>query len=226
MITGIHAIHQRSIIQFFRHWLRGQFWAMIGNAVAILVLASAFIFRPTTPGELLAVALVQTPAASGSGFLVSDQLLLTTARITGGQTTISVLFPNQPPATGKVLFTDRERDIALVELKDIIGLKPLPLGTSDALAPGEEVELVGYQADTYTVARAALNRRSSDLFETGIPSTPGLSGGPLIRRADGSVVGMAISTPELGGPANQGKHRAVPITLIDAVCRQHGKPIR
>ena len=226
MITGIHAIHQRSIIKFLRNWLRGQFWAMIGIAVAVLVLAAAFFFHPTMPSELLAVALVQTPAASGSGFLVSDQLLLTTARIAGDQTTVSVLFPNQPPATGKVLFTDREHDVALVELKDLVGLKPLPLGTSDALAPSEDVELVGFQADTYTIARAALSRKSSDFLETGIPSTPGFSGGPLLRRTDGSVVGMAISTPEIGGPANQGKHRAVPMAIIDAVCRQHGKPIR
>jgi S1-C subfamily serine protease len=78
----------------------------------------------------------------------------------------------------------------------------------------------------YTESHAVLTRRGPELLETDLTTNPGNSGAPLIRAADQTVVGMVVTTAELGGPADQGRHRALPINTIERICRERQVPIR
>jgi putative serine protease PepD len=225
MRKGIHFRHQQSIIRFLQDRLRSQFWAMLILLCVLAVVAFAFILKPPAVPEPLAVALVQTPSSSGSGFLVTSELLVTAAKVVGSEQNVSVLFPKQQPIQGNVLFADVEHDVALVELKDEpTGLHPLPLGNSDIVASNEEITLIGYPAEVYTVMHPRLVRRSNEMFTLDVQSNPGNAGAPLLSKNDGTVIGMVV-TPDLAS-SEQGKHRAIPINVIDRICRDRQRPIR
>jgi S1-C subfamily serine protease len=229
MRLGIHTLHQREIIKYFQDRLRVQFWVMIGLAAATMVLLTAFMFRPPMPAESLTIALIHGRTVSGSGFLVGGDLVLTTARIAANANELALLFPDKPMITGKVIFADAASDVALIEAKDVpSSLKPLALGNSDTVVDGDQADLAGYPAEAYAVTHTVLSKKisGSTFIETDAVTDPGNSGGALIRSSDGTVVAMVLSTPELGGPKDQGKHRGIPVNLIDRICREHQRAIR
>ena len=81
MRLGIHTLHQREIVKYFQGQLRIQFWVMVGLALASAGVLLAFLIRPPSPAETLAVALIHGRTVTGSGFLVGGDMVLTTARI-------------------------------------------------------------------------------------------------------------------------------------------------
>lgn len=227
MRLGVHASQQREIIKFIQDTLRGEFWAMVALVLLSVFLGGAFVFWPRIPPEKLAVALVQTPTSSGSGFLVTSELAVTTSRVVGKHSQVFLLFPGEPPVTGRVLFADAEGDVALIQVVETDkALRPLALGDSDAVAEREDLYLVGYPGEMYHITYATLGKRGSGVLETDTISNPGNSGAPLIRKMDDSVVGMILSTRELGGQGDTGRHRAISINKITEISRARQHPIR
>lgn len=227
MRVGMHVNQQKAVIRFMQDTLRKQFWAMVCLAVLLAFLGGALAVWPRVPPEKLAVALVQTPTSTGSGFLVSNLLVVTTARVVGTHSQVFLVFPEKSPVTGRVLFADVASDVALIEAAPPDSqLKPLALGDFDAVTEGEDLYIVGYPGEIYYKTPAALQKKSQGVFETNAMSNPGNSGAPVIRKTDEAVVGMVLSTRELGGQGNTGRHRAIPINLIAQICRDRQYPIR
>jgi len=225
MRLGIHISHQREIVKFLQARLRPQFWAMLALALATVSLAALFAFKPVTPPEGLAVALVRTGTASGSGFPVSQQLVVTSGRLVANYAEVSVEFPTlrgNISGAAKVLFADPEHDVALIQLNEVDpSLRPMVSGNSDALGEREEIIIAGFPAESYQSTPALVMRKNLDTLETSAQPDPGLAGAPVMRQTDGTVVGMVTAAGDV-----HSRLRAITINAIERICRDRQNPIR
>jgi len=226
MEAGLHIGAQRQVVKYLRDRLRRQLWAMgglvVGAAAGIVLLLGL-----GRGNHSLAVAEIHGPGVSGSGFLVGSQLVLTTARVVGNQPQVTLTFRRGPSVEGRVVFVDASADLAMIEIQGLEAqLEPLPLGNSDAVAPGERIYVVGFLAGLYATSRGVVTSRTGEIFQLGLAAHPGHSGAPLMREADDTVVGMVLSTVELGGADSGGRHRALALSAIERLCAARGRPIR
>jgi S1-C subfamily serine protease len=163
-------------------------------------------------------AVVRVDVADGkaSGFIVSADGWIVTAghvvidRSTGElRHTASVKLPDGSTKFAKI-FMDREsaaRDFALLKV-DASGLPFLQLGSSNETEPGSELTLIGYPFSAVSSYAASTNTKfclstfvtaTDTVPYSGVnvdavyfqgPAVQGLSGGPLISRETGRVVGI------------------------------------
>src|ERR1700759_5627737 len=87
-------------------------------------------------------------AASGSGFVIDKQgHIVTNDRVGAGFNTYSVrVGSDQTPIRARLVGTDPSSDLAVLKIdpsKVSGGLKPLTLGDSNALAPGDQAIAIG-----------------------------------------------------------------------------------
>jgi len=176
----------------------------------------------------------------GSGFLFDDQgHILTNYHVVENAAQIEVVFPSGFRVKGKLIGTDLDSDIAVVEavISDM-GLKPLALGSSSEVKVGQYVVAIGNPyglSGTMTVGIVSARGRlleslrsapsggffsASDLIQTDAAINPGNSGGPLLNM-NGEVIGInrAIRTNEEGDGilSNSGIGFAVPIDIVKRV---------
>ncbi len=144
----------------------------------------------------------------GSGFVIDAQRghVLTNAHVVDGTDTILVTLSDGRRTTAKVLGSDRESDLALLQIA-LPDLHVIRFGDSSTVQPGEEVFAFGNPLGlSGTVSKgivSAVNRESvmlnegyyPGLLQTDAVINPGSSGGPLVN-ARGEVVGInaAIAT--------------------------------
>lgn len=136
--------------------------------------------------------------ASGTGFLVDDDLIMTAAHVAKNEVAITVSVNGQY-TSARVLGINDVQDLAL--LKTPIALTGHQFDFAAALpTQGVEVAALGFPLDsdlTFTSGRvSALNQeldsafgKRRDLLQTDTAINPGNSGGPLVRM-DGDVVGV------------------------------------
>lgn len=136
--------------------------------------------------------------ASGTGFLVGDDLIMTAAHVAKNEVAISVSVNGQY-TSARVLGINDAQDLAL--LKTPVALTGHQFDFASALpSQGVEVAALGFPLDsglTFTSGRvSALNLeldsafgKRRDLLQTDTAINPGNSGGPLVRM-DGEVVGV------------------------------------
>jgi S1-C subfamily serine protease len=155
----------------------------------------ATAFQAETGGEL--------GVSTGSGFVLDeDGRVVTNAHIVSGVTAVQVTFPDGQIASAEVIGKDEETDLAVLRVSsDGLDLRPLELGDSDSLRPGDRVVAVGnpsgLQATAGTGRISGAGRRVEvtggyvvdGLLETDAVIEPATSGGPLMG-ADGRVVGI------------------------------------
>lgn len=145
----------------------------------------------------LAVTLCEG-GATGTGFLVGEDLIMTAAHVAKDEVAINVSVNGQY-TSARVLGINDEQDLAL--LKTPIALVGHRFDFAAALpSQGVEVAALGFPLDsglTFTSGRvSALNQEMDsafgtrrDLLQTDTAINPGNSGGPLVRM-DGTVVGV------------------------------------
>ncbi|HJW00890.1 MAG TPA: serine protease, partial [Arthrobacter sp.] len=145
----------------------------------------------------LAVTLCEG-GASGTGFLVGEDLIMTAAHVAKNEVAITVSVNGQY-TSARVLGINDAQDLAL--LKTPIALTGHQFDFAAALpSQGVEVAALGFPLDsglTFTSGRvSALNQeldsafgKRRDLLQTDTAINPGNSGGPLVRM-DGEVVGV------------------------------------
>jgi S1-C subfamily serine protease len=150
--------------------------------------------------------------STGSGFVIDDSgRVLTNAHVVTGATTLEVTFPDGPTVAAHVLGKDEQTDIAVLAIDPSgLELRPLELGDSSGVRPGEQVVAVGnptgLQANAGTGRIAAAGRAIEapggylihDVLETDAAIEPATSGGPLVG-PDGRVVGIMSRLPGDGG---------------------------
>jgi putative serine protease PepD len=164
---------------------------------------------------------------NGSGVVIGQQQVLTSASALGGFTHVTV------NARGHVLAaslvgTDPLTNLALLRLTDG-RLEPAPLGSADSLGPGSVVIGVGQVGDQrwYSVGLVddsnQLLTTTQGTLITGLVSTdlepvPGTDGGALLAR-NGAVVGILLSTmPGSAMPIDWARDVA---TQLDASGKAH-----
>ncbi len=163
----------------------------------------------------------------GSGFVVrEDGLIVTNRHVIVGAHTVRVRLSDGREFPAKIMGVDAVTDIAL--LKIAAGhLRPLPLGSSDAVAVGEPVIAIGNPYGLgQSVSAGIVSARGRileddpyiDFLQTDAAINRGNSGGPLLTE-DGKVVGVtsAIFSPS-GGSVGLGF--AIPAETVASIVRE------
>ncbi|MDE1815010.1 MAG: trypsin-like peptidase domain-containing protein [Thaumarchaeota archaeon] len=148
----------------------------------------------------------------GSGFIYDKEgRIITNNHVVEGSSTVNVTFVDGNTYTAKVVGTDPDNDIAVIQIIDDFSdesLVPLALGNSSELQVGQQVIAIGNPfglSDTMTtgivsaVGRLLPNENTvysiPDIIQVDAAINPGNSGGPLLN-LQGEVIGMnsAIKT--------------------------------
>lgn len=137
---------------------------------------------------------------------------------------ISVSFSGGQTAKATVVGHDTGYDLAVVQVRGIRGLKPMPLGNSDNVQVGDPVVAIGSPFDLdNTVTSGIISAKERpitagddtgdgsdvsyvDALQTDAPINPGNSGGPLLD-SQGRVVGInsAIRSADSGTDSQSGQ---------------------
>ncbi|MFI8210473.1 S1C family serine protease [Streptomyces werraensis] len=179
-------------------------------------------------------------AGTGTGFVLDDRgHILTNDHVVepaGEDGDITVTFHSGDTAEATVVGRDSGYDLAVVRVKGVRGLAPLPLGNSDNVRVGDPVVAIGAPFDLAgTVTSGIISARERpitaggekgdgsdvsyvDALQTDAPINPGNSGGPLLD-GKGRVIGInsAIRSadggldPEGGQSGSIGLGFAIPI---------------
>jgi len=212
-----------------------------GDLVALYERVSPGVVTIWTFEELGAPHEASVPSGQGSGFVIDIQgHIVTNQHVVNGASEIEVDFPSGIKAWARLLGTDPDSDLAVLEV-DVPEetLVPLSLGDSDQVRVGQFVVAIGNPfglTGTMTVGVVSAIGRTleserlapggtpfsaGDLIQTDAAINPGNSGGPLLNLS-GQVIGInrAIQTEIFtveGSAANSGVGFAVPVNLLRRV---------
>ncbi len=171
-----------------------------------------------------------TTQGTGSGFVLSeDGYILTNNHVVAGAADggdIEVSFADDRESPARIVGRSPSYDLAVLRVDGVDDLRPVVLGSSDAVTVGDPVVAIGSPlglAGTVTSGIvSAENRPVSaggsgetafiNALQTDAAINPGNSGGPLVDAA-GRVVGVnsAIAVGPGGAPGNIGLGFAIPI---------------
>ncbi len=164
----------------------------------------------------------------GSGVIVSNQgHILTNNHVIDGADTIEVALRDGRAATAKVVGTDPEADLALLQV-NLPNLPSIQLGDSESLRIGDVVLAIGNPfgvGQTVTLGIVSATGRSElgintfeNFIQTDAAINPGNSGGALIT-ANGILVGINTAIFSKSG-GSQGIGFAIPINLAKNSMKQ------
>ncbi len=150
----------------------------------------------------------------GSGFIIDDQgHIITNNHVVEDAIKVTVILHDDRRLEAEVVGTDRESDVALlqVDIGKLGKVKPLLLGDSDSIKPGQMAVALGspFGLDgSITIGiisgvgrslSSAGQRPNPEIIQTDAAINPGNSGGPLLN-STGEVVGIntAIEASSIG----------------------------
>jgi S1-C subfamily serine protease len=161
-----------------------------------------------------AVVTVFAGGGHGSGFAISDNLILTNHHVVSESNSVAIKFDNGIQVVGRVIASNSGRDVAIVKVDATL---PKHFRVSQAALPiGSEVYAVGSPLDEKlhsTLSRGIISgyreKQKKRLIQSDVNIRPGNSGGPLVDKS-GAAVGIAVSGIELNG-VDQGINFFIPI---------------
>jgi S1-C subfamily serine protease len=185
----------------------------------------AELYERVSPG----VVFVQAGQGSGSGFAIDQEgHIVTNDHVVAGSRQFRVRFGESgEPVEAELLGTDPSADLALLKVDPAAvegGLKPLELGASEDLRPGDPAIAIGspfgLEGSVTSGIVSALGRTIqapngfsiSNAIQTDAAINPGNSGGPLLD-AEGRVIGVNSQIRTEDG-ASAGVGFAVPVDEI------------
>jgi putative serine protease PepD len=156
------------------------------------------------------------------GHILTNNHVVELAANGGGD--ISVTFSGGQTATARIVGRDTGYDLAVVQVRGVRGLTPMPLGNSDNVQVGDPVVAIGAPFDlANTVTSGIISAKERpitaggekgdgsdvsyvDALQTDAPINPGNSGGPLLD-SQGRVVGInsAIRSADTGSDVQTGQ---------------------
>lgn len=220
--------------------MRHVFFALTA-LLAATVPALAGSSNPLYLDTVKATVMIKTPCGGGTGWIVNKakKQIITAQHVVDRRETVEVVFPTWADnkvitdrvkydktagATGRVLKSDKTRDLALIEVDelpaDATELKlaaTLPESGDDVHSvgcPGSSSGLWVYsygrvrQVTTFD-AQAKFSRGDVQVVETQVPINPGDSGGPLVNdkgelvgvnrsvHAGGSLISISVAMTEV-----------------------------
>jgi S1-C subfamily serine protease len=173
--------------------------------------------------------------AAGTGIiLTADGEIVTNAHVIEGATTIKVTLAGEVQAReAKLVGSDTDADIAVLQLSGVSGLTPADLGDSSTLQVGDDVVAIGNAlalrgSPTVTKGIVSALDRTLDtgtvtmtgLLQTDASISSGNSGGPLVN-ALGKVIGIdtAVAT-STGTTSAENIGFAIPINSVMPVVQR------
>src|SRR3954469_9180141 len=187
------------------------------------------LYKRVSPG----VVFVQSgQTATGSGFVYdSDGHIVTNDHVVEGASTFSVRIGSEDkPIPAQLVGKDPSSDLAVLKVDPGAvpgGLKPLELGDSTQLEPGDQAIAIGspfgLEGTVTTGIISSLGRTIdapngfpiADAVQTDAAINPGNSGGPLLD-GNGRVIGVN-SQIKSGSGSNSGVGFAVPVSTVKFV---------
>lgn len=137
----------------------------------------------------------------GTGFIIHPSgYILTNEHIVSNARNITIRLASNIVRPGTIVWTDPQRDLAVLKVDTFRPLKPVTLGTSKNTKVGEWVLAIGNPLgldNTVTVGVISAKNRTirtanhiyEDVIQTDAAINPGNSGGPLFN-INGEVIGM------------------------------------
>ena len=170
--------------------------------------------------------------ATGSGFVIDNEgHIVTNDHVVEESSSFQVVIGGDPqPIPAKLMGKDPSSDLAVLKVdpSDVKGgLKPLELGDSTTLEPGDQAIAIGspfgLEGTVTTGIVSSLGRTIdspngypiADAVQTDAAINPGNSGGPLLD-GNGRVIGVN-SQIRSGSGANSGVGFAVPVSTVKSV---------
>lgn len=181
---------------------------LAGLAALALLLASASALAAEavpvslSPAQIAEVAipsvvLIQTATGLGSGFVVTKEGRIATNLhvIAGSRSATVILSDHRKFSEVEVLASDVKHDLAVLQIR-AADLRPLPLGDSAQVRPGERVVAIGHPlglGNTVSDGLVSAVRELSptlSVLQISAPISPGSSGGPILNDR-GQVIGIS-----------------------------------
>jgi len=160
--------------------------------------------------QKLVVMLETEDGLLGSGFLYNDRGdLITNGHVVVGANQVKVKTSDARELTGTVIGISPDIDVAVVRVPELAGTQPLSLDGGHRGELGDEVLAIGsplgYQNTVTTGIISGVGRALDiepyaykDMYQISAPIAPGNSGGPLVDRETGSVIGINSAGAEQG----------------------------
>lgn len=158
------------------------------------------------------VVMIETETGTqGSGFLYNLQGdLITNAHVVEGVRHVRVKTADARDLEGEVVGISTETDVAVVRVKELAGIEPLPMVRYERGEVGDDVMAVGsplgFQNTVTTGIISGVGRSFQiepytykDLYQISAPIAKGNSGGPLVDMQSGAVLGINSAGLEDGG---------------------------
>ncbi|KKI88684.1 hypothetical protein WQ54_29665 [Bacillus sp. SA1-12] len=146
----------------------------------------------------------------GSGFLYNNKGdIITNAHVINGSKSVKIRTTDAKGFEGRVIGMSTETDVAVVRVDGLKETEPLPLSPSLKLEIGDEIlalgSPLGFQNTVTTGIISGTDRELhvdpyvyENVYQISAPIAPGNSGGPLIDRQTGMVVGINSARIEQG----------------------------
>ena len=167
----------------------------------------------------------------GSGFVLDKEgHILTNNHVVEGAQLVEVTLSNQKKYKATVVSTDRNHDIALLQIHGVPNLEPATLADSAGLVVGQQVYAIGNPFGfSGTMTRGIISALRAVQLPSGVKIdaaiqtdasvNPGNSGGPLLN-SHGEVIGittMIATNPNSNADQSAGIGFAIPISTAKAV---------
>lgn len=144
----------------------------------------------------------------GSGFLYNDKGdIITNAHVVDGASSVTIKMADTTIYKGTVIGRSGSTDVALVRVPELAGKSPMKITKGKKVEIGDEVialgSPLGLQNTATTGIISGLNRdfeiqnfKYKGVYQISAPISPGNSGGPLLDKKTGEVLG--INSAKLG----------------------------
>ena len=161
---------------------------------------------------------------TGSGFIYNDKGdIVTNAHVVADANGIKVKASDGSLYTGKLIGINPEKDIALIRADGLSGREPLAIDVNAKIDIGDEVIVFGSPLgldNTVTTGIISGLNRDFDIEETSYkglyqisaPITHGNSGGPLVLKSSGYVIGINTAGEDQGSIGF-----SIPIGQVNAI---------
>jgi len=152
--------------------------------------------------QKLVVMIETEDGTQGSGFMYNEQGdFITNAHVVAGFKQVTIKMSDARELQGEVIGISQDIDIAVVRVAELKGMEPLQMARGKQAEIGDEVLAIGsplgFQNTVTTGIISGLGRsfdiepyRYKDLYQISASIAKGNSGGPLVVKATGEVIGI------------------------------------